>query len=83
MTNTSNPQRDTLTVRETATRLGIGMNTAYVAIRNGEIPAIRIGRRVLVPRDQLERMIAGEQAAPETTVAETTVAGSPADRATA
>jgi excisionase family DNA binding protein len=53
-------ERRTLTVEEAARELGIGRNTAYEAVRRGEIPTIAIGRRLLVPRDALERMLAGE-----------------------
>jgi excisionase family DNA binding protein len=56
-------ERRTLTVEEAARELGIGRNTAYLAVRRGEIPTISIGRRLLVPRDALERMLAGEGAA--------------------
>ena len=37
--------------------LGIGRNSAYQAVRRGEIPAIRIGRRLVVPVDALERLL--------------------------
>ena len=37
--------------------LGIGRNSAYDAIRRGEIPALRIGRRIVVPDDVLERLL--------------------------
>jgi excisionase family DNA binding protein len=37
--------------------LGISRAFAYEAVRRGEIPSIRIGRRVLVPRAALERML--------------------------
>lgn len=38
--------------------LGIGKNLCYEAIRRGEIPAIRIGKRLLVPMVALERLLA-------------------------
>ena len=47
----------TLTVTECAKLLGIGRNSAYEAVRNGEIPVIRIGKRLLVPRQALEKML--------------------------
>jgi excisionase family DNA binding protein len=47
----------TLSVPEAARLLGIGRNTAYEAIRRGEIPALRIGRRLLVPRAALGRLL--------------------------
>jgi len=50
--------RLTLTVEEAAASLGISRASAYEAVRRGEIPAIRIGRRILVPRAALERFLA-------------------------
>jgi excisionase family DNA binding protein len=50
-------ERQTLTVEEAARLLGIGRNSAYEAVRRGEIPAIRIGKRFVVPRAALERML--------------------------
>lgn len=50
----------TYSVEEAARLLGIGRNTAYDAVNRGEIPSIRIGRRLVIPRDALERMLAGE-----------------------
>lgn len=48
----------TLTVGETAEYLRIGRNAAYEAVRRGEIPSLRIGRRIVVPRAALDRMLA-------------------------
>jgi len=53
----SDNERLTITVDEAATRLGLSRNGAYEAVRRGEIPSLRIGRRVLVPRAALERML--------------------------
>jgi excisionase family DNA binding protein len=50
-------RRVTLTVNETAKRLGIGRNQAYEAVKRGEIPVIRIGRRLLVPEAALDKMM--------------------------
>ncbi len=47
-----------VTVTEAAQQLGIGRNLAYDAIRRGEIPSIRVGKRLLVPVTALERMLA-------------------------
>lgn len=49
----------TLTVPETAERLGIGRNSAYEAARKGDIPTIRIGNRILVPIAALEQLLDG------------------------
>ncbi|GEP00026.1 helix-turn-helix domain-containing protein [Methylobacterium haplocladii] len=48
----------TITVEEAGRRLGVSRNTAYEAAGRGEIPAIRIGRRLLVPLVAFERMLA-------------------------
>ena len=54
--------RLTLTVQEAAQRLGIGRAQGYAAARLGQIPTIRIGKRLLVPVAALERMLQGEPA---------------------
>jgi excisionase family DNA binding protein len=47
----------TMTVEEAACALGINRNSAYEAARNGELPAIRIGRRLLVPKAAFAKML--------------------------
>jgi excisionase family DNA binding protein len=42
---------DIYTVRQAASRLGISAGLAYELIRAGEIPAKRLGRRWVVPRE--------------------------------
>lgn len=49
--------RYTCTIPEAATVLGIGRDAAYAAARRGEIPTLRVGRRVLVPVPLLLRML--------------------------
>jgi excisionase family DNA binding protein len=51
-------ERLTLTVEETARLLGIGRQLAYDKVKTGEIPVIKIGRRLLVPRPALEKLLA-------------------------
>ncbi len=54
-------ERATLTVDETARLLGVGRNLLYETIRQGELPVLRLGRRILVSRAVLERVLeAGE-----------------------
>ncbi len=55
-------ERLTLTVEEAATLLGISRAFAYEAVGRGEVPSIRIGRRILVPKAALQRLLAAEQA---------------------
>ena len=47
-----------MTVGECAKILGIGRQLAYDKVKTGEIPVIRIGRRLLVPRRALEKLLA-------------------------
>ena len=44
---------------EIGQRLGVSPRTAYRAARRGDIPAIRLGRRVIVPRRRFERLLDG------------------------
>jgi excisionase family DNA binding protein len=48
----------TLSVEEAAKLLGIGRNLCYDKAKTGEIPVIKIGRRLLVPRSALEKLLA-------------------------
>jgi excisionase family DNA binding protein len=50
-------KRLTLTIDEAAKLLGIGRQLAYDRAKTGEIPVIKIGRRLLVPRRALERLL--------------------------
>ncbi|HEY7066803.1 MAG TPA: helix-turn-helix domain-containing protein [Chloroflexota bacterium] len=50
-------ERQTLTVEETARVLGISRTSAYAAAKRGELPTVRIGRRYVVPRAALERLL--------------------------
>jgi excisionase family DNA binding protein len=47
-------------VEAAAEILGIGRNQAYAAAARGEIPVIRIGKRLLVPIAALERLVNGD-----------------------
>ncbi len=51
----------TLTVDETAKCLGVSRNSAYEAIAKGEIPVVKIGKRLLVPKAALETLLAAGQ----------------------
>ena len=47
----------TYSVEEAGRMLGISRGSAYEAVRNGQIPSIRIGRRLLVPRARLLELV--------------------------
>jgi len=50
--------RATYTVAEAAELLGISLNAAYKGVRSGDIPSLRVGRRILVPRGSLNELLA-------------------------
>ena len=49
--------KPTLTVEEAGRYLGISRPTAYDAVRKGDIPSVRINRRVLVPTAALRKLL--------------------------
>jgi excisionase family DNA binding protein len=55
----SEQERRVYTVDEVAALLGISRNSAYAAIKAGELPSITLGRRVLIPRVPLDKMLEG------------------------
>ena len=46
-----------VTVPEAAEMLGISRNFAYQLVREGKLPSIRFGKRILIPRVALEKML--------------------------
>ena len=46
-----------LTVEEAAGILRIGRSAAYAAVKSGDIPAIKVGRSLRVPRHKLESLL--------------------------
>ncbi|MBW3578523.1 MAG: helix-turn-helix domain-containing protein [Actinobacteria bacterium] len=63
---TPNDERLTYTVEEVAQLLGVSRNAAYAAVGAGFIPSIRVGRRIVIPKVALERLL--EQSADSTVV---------------
>lgn len=57
--------RLTVTVEEAAALLGVGRTLAYELVKEGRIPVLRLGKRCVVPRAALTRML--EAAASEGT----------------
>lgn len=47
----------TITISEAARRLGLSRNSAYQAAKKGELPVLRIGRRLLVSVFALEQLL--------------------------
>ena len=47
----------TITVDELGELMGVSRSTAYESVRNGEIPSIRLGRRIVIPTAAVRRML--------------------------
>jgi excisionase family DNA binding protein len=56
----SKQKTDAYTVPEAGQRLGIGRNQAYAAAKRGEIPTIKIGRSLRVPKPAFDRLLEGQ-----------------------
>lgn len=52
--------RATCSVKEAAEILGIHSWSAYEAVKRGEIPALHIGKRILVPVPRLRALLGAE-----------------------
>ena len=53
-----NNERLTLTAREASKVLGLSRTSVYQGISMGEIPHLKVGKRILIPKAALERMLA-------------------------
>lgn len=69
ITDSQSDDRLTLTVQEAGRMLGISRATAYQLANEGKLPAIRLGRRLLISKAGLERMV--NQAGDKTQQADT------------
>jgi len=52
-------ERLTYNIEEAARMLGVGRNQAYDAAKRGDIPTIKIGKRLLVPKKAFDRKLDG------------------------
>ena len=49
--------KDTYSIDETCEILGVGRNTVYEALRRNELPKIKVGRWVVIPKAALDRLV--------------------------
>jgi excisionase family DNA binding protein len=49
-----------MTVKEVQADLRMSRNAVYEAIARNEIPSIKIGRKILIPRERYNQMLSGE-----------------------
>jgi excisionase family DNA binding protein len=52
------PRRFAYSIEETCAALGIGRGTVFKLIRDGKLPARKLGTRTLIPAEDLERLVA-------------------------
>jgi excisionase family DNA binding protein len=57
---TEKDEKRVLTVPEAGRQLGLSRGASYEAAKRGELPTLRIGRRLLVPKPAFDRMLNGE-----------------------
>lgn len=58
--------RMTISVAETAKTLGVSTKTVGDMLRNGELPAVRVGKRYLVPVRELQAWVSERASIPKT-----------------
>ena len=57
------PERLTMSVEEASEALGISRSLAYELVRRGELPSVRLGRRIVVPLRGLQALVDHPRAA--------------------
>jgi excisionase family DNA binding protein len=59
-----------MTVEEVAAVRGISRTSAYECVRRGELRAVRLGRRLVVPRIVVDQLLTGDRPNPPTSSVE-------------
>lgn len=49
---------------DTGRALGLGRGQTFAAAKNGQIPTVRIGKRILVPKAAFQKLLSGGTNAP-------------------
>ncbi len=60
-----------LSPEETAQVLGLHVNSVRALIHNGKLPAIKLGRKFLISRQELQKWLAGQSNQPPASGAST------------
>jgi len=67
---TAESTKRVLSVEEARLQLGISRGLMYEAVRRGEIPSIRIGRRIIIPAAAFEQFLQGKMGMDTTVMAD-------------
>ena len=54
------PERQVYTPAEVCAVLGLSRSSVYLRLREGSIPHVRVGRRILIPKSALAEMLLGD-----------------------
>jgi excisionase family DNA binding protein len=57
---TDKTEKLTISVETAGQLLGLSRNSAYQGIKRNEIPHIKIGKRILIPKRAIEKMLEGQ-----------------------
>jgi excisionase family DNA binding protein len=49
-----------MSIEEAGRKLGLSRPTAYKLAKSGELPTIKLGRKIVVSKVQLDRLLSGE-----------------------
>jgi excisionase family DNA binding protein len=82
MNDSDDIQPLTLTVEQAAKLLGIGRSTAYELIHTGDIPSLRLGRRIVVPMARLAERLGVDAGHPEASALRPPASAGPTGRPT-
>lgn len=66
MHEVATPNPRTMTVTEAAAILGISRTTAHECVRTGDLPALRLGGRIIVPTQFIDDLLERAAAIPDT-----------------
>jgi len=50
-------ERQTYSVEQFGRIIGVSRNSAYQAVERGDVRSVRIGKRILIPRKEIERLL--------------------------
>ncbi|MEN8614664.1 helix-turn-helix domain-containing protein [Dehalogenimonas sp. THU2] len=59
LTKVQQGKRLCLTVPEAAEMLGISRNHAYELVRQNQLPSVKLGNRIVIPKIRLEKFLEG------------------------
>lgn len=59
------PAQRTMSVTQAAEVLGISRTTAYECVRTGDLPALRLGGRIVIPTQAIDDLLERASAIPD------------------